>query len=393
MSNVPERPDHRLTRRGFGKAALGVAGAAATGSLSTVLAGCGGGGETDTTGGDAPGLAAITDPARKQELTKLIEGAKKEGKLTVWDTIISPETWEKIDEDFKSYWGLGDNFETQYTTLTTSQFVTKVTEEMKADRLTMDVGGSPSIVWLNGLVDEGKVMKYASPEIANAYSTIYDKKLGRKGYYASNVYYFVPAWNPETVKKDFRSWNDVLDPAFGGGKIIMGDASLSESYTLVHIGLRKILGLDYFERLAALKPAFKIKSQDIAQDLATGEHPVAFSGMPTRIYQFVDKGVDLKFTFPEEGTVLIPQATFMLRQAPHPNAAKLYTEYFLSEKGQKVYVKGEAVSSGRNRFKSPVPKFAPPIEDVKAIDIDWTKVTPEEFDKGRQEWMSIFKNG
>lgn len=386
-------PDDRFTRRHFTRRALTLA--AATSSLPGVLAACGGGdddGGGGAQGGEPPGLARVSDPDRKAQLRKLLTAAEKEGQVNVWDTIISPETWSELEDGFKSYWGLSDDFGTNYTNHTTSEFVTKASEEIKANRVTMDVGGSASIVWLNGLVDEGKLMHYSSPDINDAYKPVFDLKLGRKGYYASNVYYFVPAWNPEQVKKDIKTWNDVVDPAFGGGKIIMGDASLSESYTMTHLGLRKILPVEYFRKLAALGPAFKVKSQDIIQDVATGEHPVAFSGMPTRVYQMKEKGVELNFVFPDDGTVLLPQATFILDSAPHPNAAKLYAEYFLSEEGQQIYVKGEAVSSGRRGFKSPVPDYAPPIEQVKAIPIDWTKVTQDEFLQAREEWTSIFKH-
>ena len=393
MSDDQSAFDGALTRRSFARGAATLCGAAATSSLSGVLAACGGDDGGSSKSGEPPGLAAITDPAQKRKMRAMVKAAQKEGTVGVWDTIIGPETWEKLNDGFKEYWGLGDDFDAKYTNLTSSQFVTKVTEEMKANKVTMDVGGSASIVWLNGLVDDGKVMRYQSPGIAKAYSKIIDMKLGRKDYYVSNVYYFLPAWNPEEIDKDITSWNDLLDPEFGGGKMIMGDAALSESYTLVYFGLRKILDKSYFERLAKLKPAFKVKSQDIAQDMATGEHPVAFSGMPTRIFQLNEKGVDLQVRFPKEGSVLIPQSTFMLKEAPHPNAAKLYTEYFLSQEGQKTYVEGEAVSSGRNGFDSPEPKYAPPIEKVKAVPIDWSKVTQKEFVAAREEWTALFKNG
>jgi iron(III) transport system substrate-binding protein len=383
-----------ISRRRFAQLTVGVAGLAAASGVAGLVSACGGGSQPQASGGgEAPGLAAAGDAGRKEELKKLVKAATGEGELSVWDTIITPETWDVMAKDFKSYWGLPDGFNAHYTSLTSAGFVTKANEELSAGRVTMDVGGSASIVWLNDLVTKGKILEYHSPEIEAAYSRIFDMKLAQKRFYTSNVYYFIPMWNPDVVKKPIRSWWDLDDRTFGGGKIIMGDASLSESYTLVYVALRTVLPEDYFRKIAVLKPAFKVKSQDIAQDVASGEHPVAFSGQPSRALQLADKGVNLELVFPKEGTVLIPQATFMPSQAPHPNAAKLFVEYFLSERGQQLYVKHEGVSSGREGFNSPVPKYAPAIEKVKAVPMDWTKVTPEQFAQGRKDWSVVFKGG
>ena len=56
--------------------------------------------------------------------------------------------------------------------------------------------------------------------------------------------------------------------------------------------------------------------------------------------------------------MLLPQDMFILKKAPHPNAAKLWIDFILSETGQTVLVKGEALVSGRAGFKSPLPDYA-----------------------------------
>ena len=58
---------------------------------------------------------------------------------------------------------------------------------------------------------------------------------------------------------------------------------------------------------------------------------MSFTGMPTRAYQYNQKGAKLKFILPEEGVVLLPQGMFILKKAPHPNAAKLWIDFILSE--------------------------------------------------------------
>jgi putative spermidine/putrescine transport system substrate-binding protein len=93
---------------------------------------------------------------------------------------------------------------------------------------------------------------------------------------------------------------------------------------------------------------------------------------------------------PEEGVVLLPQSMFILKQAPHPNAAKLWIDFVLSERGQSVLVKGEALISGRAGFRSPLPDYAPALDSLNIIKIDWEKTSNAELQKMREEWISLF---
>jgi ABC-type Fe3+ transport system substrate-binding protein len=85
-----------------------------------------------------------------------------------------------------------------------------------------------------------------------------------------------------------------------------------------------------------------------------------------------------------------PQSMFILKQAPHPNAAKLWVDFVLSERGQNVLVQGEALISGRAGFRSPLPDYAPALDSLNVIKIDYEKISKVELQKMREEWVSIF---
>ena len=139
-----------------------------------------------------------------------------------------------------------------------------------------------------------------------------------------------------------------------------------------------------------MKPSFIVRSEQIAGGVVSGEDLMAFTGMPTRAYQYNQKGAKLKFMLPEEGVVLLPQTMFILKKAPHPNAAKLWMDFILSEEGQAILVKGEALISGRAGFKSPLPEYAPAIESLKLMKMDWERLSTQELEKLRAEWTAIF---
>jgi hypothetical protein len=62
----------------------------------------------------------------------------------------------------------------------------------------------------------------------------------------------------------------------------------------------------------------------------------------------------------------------------------------LSERGQSVLVKGEALISGRAGFRSPLPDYAPALDSLNIIKIDWEKTSNAELQKMREEWISLF---
>jgi len=66
-------------------------------------------------------------------------------------------------------------------------------------------------------------------------------------------------------------------------------------------------------------------------------------------------------------------------------------DFILSEVGQKILVEKEALISGRNGFVSPIPDYAPPIDKINVIKIDWEAISEEDQKKAKAEWLSIFK--
>jgi iron(III) transport system substrate-binding protein len=303
--------------------------------------------------------------------------------------VVQPNTNAALVTAFRRYYGLPPDFKVNYSLAVTTNLVTRVDQELSAGRVTMDVAAVASLPWVHEKVKAGNIMRYDSPQY-EFYRGAFDKGLGRNGYFAFNgAYVFVPMWSTDKVDFKGSSWKDVIG-AVASGRMSVGDAGKSQTYLATHLGLRTVLGIDYFKRVAEMKPVFILRSEQIAGQLANGQNLMAFSGMPTRAYQLNQRGAKLKFMLPKEGVVLLPQAMFILASAPHPSAAKLWTDFVLSETGQKIIVDNEAMMSGRSGFVSPLPDYAPSIDSLNVIKIDWDKITPADMEKARAEWLSIF---
>ncbi|MDO8597086.1 MAG: extracellular solute-binding protein [Sulfuricaulis sp.] len=338
---------------------------------------------------DPPAVKAAAGP-QKEPLRALIAAAAKEGELSSWDAVIQPATHNVLYEAFLKQYGLPASFKVNYSLSVTTNLVTRVDQELSAGRVTMDTIAIASLPWVHAKVNGGHVMRYDSPQYA-AYKQVFEKGLGKEGYFAFNgAYLFVPMWDAGKLNFKGTSWQDVIG-AVPSGRMSVGDAGLSLTYLATYMGLKPVLGIDYFRKLAAMKPTFVVRSESIANQVVTGQDSFAYSGMPTRAYQFNKRGAKLKFMLPKEGVVLLPQAMFILAKAPHPSAAKLWLDFILSEAGQKILVENEALISGRTGFVSPIPDYAPPIDKLNVIKIDWDKITAEDQSKAKAEWLSIFK--
>jgi iron(III) transport system substrate-binding protein len=337
---------------------------------------------------DIPADAGLDAPA-KAALTKMIGAAAQEGSLTYADTIIQPTTNDLLVKAFLKYYGLPASYKVNYTLLSSEAMITRVDQEFSAGKVTFDVAAVGSPTWAFEKYAAGDFMEYHSPQYP-FYQAAFDAGLGVDGYFIFNGGFAqIPIWNTQVLNFKGKSYKDALAAAVPG-RFSIGDAAHSASHLTTYAGLRQVLGVDFFKAMAAKKPTFIGRSELSAQRVISGQDVIAFGGNPSRVLQSNKKGAKLKILYPSEGFTFLPQETFILKQAPHPNSAKLWLDFILSETGQEMLARNEALISGRAGFKSPYPDIAPSFASLKIIKVDWRKMTAAQLTKYRTEWISIF---
>jgi iron(III) transport system substrate-binding protein len=342
---------------------------------------------------EAPALANAKG-AEKERLTKLIAEAKEEGEVIFIDALITPITHDKLAEAFKKHYGLPESFKVGNTYMAPSGIITRLEQELRAGRVSFDVGAVASPAWVKARANEGHIMKYASPEYAN-YEKAISQQRGIKDMFVQNAAYtFAPTWNSETLKFSGDSWKDMLKipDLVPEGRFSTSDVGVQDSTLMVYMGVRKVLSLDDYRKLAAKKPVYTYKSEQTLARLVSGEDLFAMYGSGQRIYQFNNRGAKLKNLTPKEGLVLLPQMMWVFAKAQHPAAAKLWFDFMLSQEGQAIFVKNEYTRSARAGFKSPY-DFLPGIADTKTIEMSWLDFTEADLQKARDEWGTIFHGG
>ena len=95
-------------------------------------------------------------------------------------------------------------------------------------------------------------------------------------------------------------------------------------------------GLDYWRRLAAQQINFRKGYTLISELVSAGEFPVAVSLYQHRVDEYDEKGAPLQWIAPNPLVGGDPNKISLLKNAPRPNAGKLFIDYMLSVEGQRL---------------------------------------------------------
>ncbi|HEY3397480.1 MAG TPA: extracellular solute-binding protein [Armatimonadota bacterium] len=184
------------------------------------------------------------------------------------------------------------------------------------------------------LREQGALLFYDSPE-AKEIPTQYQDQ----GYWvAMRAVTVGMAYNPTRLvaAEAPRGWQDLLQARFQG-KIGLKDAETAGAgYALLFL-LRERFGTDFWQRLGAQHPkTYKTESQ-MEDALARGEIAVA-AGVLGGSREGGPAAARLTVVWPAEGVPMTIGPVAILAAAPHPNCARLFLDYLLSQEGQQLVV-------------------------------------------------------
>lgn len=331
---------------------------------------------------------------QKARAEKLIAGAEKEGEVVMLTNTMGPDVAQPLFEDFQNYYGL-KNVKLRHTMKRSGEVISTLKQDISADRNTIDIIQVGSPAFFMDLFHRKYLMKYDSPDYKNFVPEVTGIKAGavaEPGYFISGqVLLFGIVWNTKFVKNDIKTWEDVLDPKYKG-KIIVADILKSATIVNIYGGLRKVLPKSYFEKLAKQDPIFLLSHREIIRKIVAGEKWIGVMTSTNLAYKAAKDGAPLKAVVPPGGTVALGYPLGILARAPHPDAAKLWIDYLHSRRGYTRYLNAKGFSSGFKGLEvSPlIRSFSPPVEALKVIPMDWSKIGPKQVREWRDEYKKIF---
>jgi len=132
-----------------------------------------------------------------------------------------------------------------------------------------------------------------------------------------------------------KTWDDVMNPKWRG-KIGLDDPRGSGPGGTIVAGLELSYGLEYSKKLADQKPFMATQAGPIWAGLQRGEYAMFISSSSSEAVKYREQGAPIKFLKLQDGVGITQSSMSIIKNAPHPNAAKLWIEWTLSEEGQLI---------------------------------------------------------
>jgi iron(III) transport system substrate-binding protein len=158
-----------------------------------------------------------------------------------------------------------------------------------------------------------------------------------------------------------KGWRDLTEPKWQG-KILSDDPRALGAGEVGFEVTYEAFGREYHEAMAKQKPVF---SRDFAQSnqrVARGEYPLY---LPFNVSEFQRiRGLPIRVVVPSEGVPYVALGPAVLKNAPHPNAARMFMNFMLERDAQALIASEgfrPAVAG------TPIPADLAPIIAAKAL--------------------------
>jgi iron(III) transport system substrate-binding protein len=291
--------------------------------------------------------------SRSAEWDKIVEAARKEGKV-VASIPPSAELRKLMELSFTRQHGIG----VEFIPARGGSVIQRIVNEAKAGVRYFDlhIGGTESVI--TGLLPEN-ILDGVEPYLI--LPEVKDPKQWWGGHlWADNAkrflyifvaYQTVSLWtNPNEYNPgEFSSFDDLLSPKLRG-KIGISDPRTPGSGSSMWSYMLYIKGEEYLKRFVAQKLFVTRDLRLLAENLAKGKIAVTSGIGYSEFLPFIK--VKLPVTplpMPKEGLYVSGGYGHLtvLKNPPHPNAAKVFVNWLLSRDGQEVFTRGMGVGSRR----------------------------------------------
>src|SRR3990172_7143088 len=262
------------------------------------------------------------------EWQKVVEAAKGEGKVVLYSALVGAPSTSRITEAFEAKYGIPvETLEAR-----ASELLERVRTEQASGRSLGDVSYNGSTATERQMHDSVFVphggLSSASRLVAPFTSD------GTR--VPAFVIHFGILVNTELVKPadEPKSWNDLLLPRWKG-QILADDVHPVGSGSLFFQATYGKLGREFHEKLAAQDPSFTRDPRGSQRRVARGEYPIFLPSSLAAMKEL--EGLPLKTVVPSEGAVYVLYQTAVFKNAPHPNAARLFMDFLLGDEAQSIY--------------------------------------------------------
>ncbi|HLI14302.1 MAG TPA: extracellular solute-binding protein [Alphaproteobacteria bacterium] len=275
------------------------------------------------------GLMLGGNPVRAENHAALVAGAQREAQLNIADAAPG-ENFTKFLAAFKAKYPFLD-LATGFYSAPTGRVLARVNAELDAKHVTFDVMLAANMAAFVKMTRAGKLQRYDSPEYA-----AYPPNAKQDGYWAAvQAIGVIMAYNENRLSANDapHAWADLLLPRFANRQIALQNAASGTQFNQIYL-LQQALGLDYLKKLGAQRPVVMATSAQVTDAVIRGEVLIGATLDHWRAFEPAAAKAGLRPIYPAEGMPLTLAPVGIVAGAPHPNAAKLFMDFILSQEGQ-----------------------------------------------------------
>jgi ABC-type Fe3+ transport system substrate-binding protein len=178
--------------------------------------------------------------------------------------------------------------------------------------------------------------------------------------------------NTQFLKKGaITTWKDLLSPEYKG-KIAGFDPRRGGQGQAIAAYALQLFGADFVKQLfIGQNVSYTADRRQLGDWLARGTYPIAIAVATREIEEARALGIPIERVFPRnQGGVTGGSSVIkIVKDAPHPNAAAVFLNWFLTREPQEIYQRTNDMVSRRNDVGTKgVPDYVIPVEGVKYVD-------------------------
>jgi len=304
------------------------------------------------------------------EWERVLTAARAEGQITV---AAFPLLQEKMSAAFERDTGIRLNF----LAGNTAEQSARLEAEARAKNLTIDIllGGGRE---LGPMMRDG-LLEPVAPQLLLPGISPKNFRRGKLKWMDSSSQYllqgaeYVFGWlliNKDKIDPGkIRNWRDLLDPQYRG-KIASYDLRSPGPGQGSSAWIYVTFGIDYIKALFLDQQVkFSTDNRQLVEMVARGTYPIVFGAIQTEVERFKKAGFsNLAVALPDDAPGYLTGGYSVLKQAkgvPHPNAAGVFINWYMSRPGQEVYESVMLETSCRADLNTDLPDYLVPRPGVK----------------------------
>ena len=300
----------------------------------------------------------------------LVQGARKEGEVVVYTSLISDDL-TSLSAAFEKKYGV----KVKGWRAGSEKVLQRTVTEARANRHDADVieTNGPE---LESLYREKLLQPFASPHLKD----LMPQALRGHGHWVgTRINMFVQSYNTRLVSKDElpKTFADLAHPRWKGRLGI--EAEDEDWFAMAVREQGEEAGLRVFREIARVNGFSVRKGHTLLAGLvASGEVPFALTTYSHGAEKMKQKGAPLEW-FAIEPAIGRANGVAIPRRPAHPHAAALFADFILSPEGQKILEKGGYVPANL-RVESPAQKLPLKFVDPAVVldeDAKWKKLYAE----------------